>query len=82
MTPESLIAELSDRGVAIESAGSELRLDAPAGAMTPDLLDAVKNCKGELLKLLAEPTDVAPIHGTADVSDGLEHPLGPRSARG
>ncbi len=58
MTPESLVAELCERGVAIESAGGELRLDAPAGAMTPDLLAAVKSCKAELLKILQSRADV------------------------
>ena len=52
MTPESLVAELENHGATIEAAGGELRLDAPAGALTANLLAAVKSCKAELLELL------------------------------
>ncbi len=65
MTPESLVAELCDRGVTIEAAGDELRLHAPQGAMAPDLLAAVRDSKAELLKLL-EPTEVVPIPGAIE----------------
>ena len=59
MTAESLIAELENRGVTIEAAGGELRLDAPPGAVTADLLTTVKNHKSQLLALLLEPAKVS-----------------------
>ena len=55
MNARSLLTELCDRSVTIEAAGDELRLDAPAGAMTPSLLAAVRDSKADLLNLLAEP---------------------------
>ncbi|MCZ6653038.1 MAG: hypothetical protein O7D91_08420 [Planctomycetota bacterium] len=54
MTAASLVAELESRGVTIEAAGGELRLDAPAGVLTADMLTTVKSCKAELLSLLME----------------------------
>ncbi len=54
MTPATLLVELADLGVTVHADGVRLRLDAPAGALTPDLLAAVKSCKAELLELLPE----------------------------
>ena len=59
MTREALVAELEARGVTIEIDGGELRLNAPTGAMTADLLAAVKSCKSELMKLLPETADAS-----------------------
>lgn len=70
MTAQALLTELHDAGVTIEAARGELRLDAPSGAMTPDLLSAVKSCKGELLNLLEEPADVASTPGATLLSAG------------
>ena len=54
MTARSLLAELSDAGVVLKAQRHQLRLDAPAGVMTPDLLAAVRNCKAPLLEILSE----------------------------
>ncbi len=47
-----LLKALSASGITIKAHGDNLRYE-PATAMTPDLLLAVKRCKGELLELLS-----------------------------
>ena len=52
MTPAALIASLRAAGVDMVPAGDNLRLQAPGGTLTPDLLAAVEQHKPALLQLL------------------------------
>ncbi len=52
MTLSKLLADLKRAGVVLSIDGGRLLFDAPAGAMTPDLLAAVKARKPELLAVL------------------------------
>jgi hypothetical protein len=52
MTTSELLEALRNHGVAVEANGGYLDLDAPAGALTNDLLEAVTKHKPRLLKLL------------------------------
>ncbi len=58
MTATALLTELADLGITAHADGDRIRLDAPAGALTLDLLTAVKSCKAELLELLTETAGV------------------------
>jgi hypothetical protein len=48
-----LIGELCDRGVTLTARADGLAYDAPAGAMTPQLLATLAACKGELMARLS-----------------------------
>ncbi len=56
MTHQALLAELERLNVKISLAGDKLRLDAPAGVLTPELKKAVTKHKPELLAWLRNPT--------------------------
>jgi hypothetical protein len=59
MTPLDLLAELERRNVKISLAGDKLRLEAPAGILTPQLKQAIKQHKPALIALLAgQPLEV------------------------
>ena len=60
-------AELASRGITVEVEGSELRLQGPAGALTPELREAVRSHKRDLLIALTGfvPLDRAIITSTA-----------------
>ena len=47
-----LLIELRSRGVLIEPAGDRLKVDAPKGAITTELRDALAACKSEVLAIL------------------------------
>jgi len=57
MNAAELIIELEARGVLIESAGDRLRVDAPKGAITPELREALAACKAEVLAILNTSED-------------------------
>lgn len=52
MTSTELLAELSRRGVRLSARGDRLRYEAPPGALTPGLLETMRKCKPDLLRLL------------------------------
>jgi hypothetical protein len=52
MNVAELLVELKARGVMVEAAGGRLRVDAPKGAVTPDLREALAECKAEVLAML------------------------------
>lgn len=52
MSLASLLHEVTHRGVHVRADGETLRYRAPKGAMTPELLEALKLHKPELLRLL------------------------------
>ncbi len=53
MTLLGLLAELEERNVKVFLAGDKLRLEAPAGTLTPKLKEALVKHKPELLALLS-----------------------------
>ena len=55
MTPRELLVQLREKGVEIKSNGDRLLIDAPKGAITPDLRDALAANKAEILKILNTP---------------------------
>jgi hypothetical protein len=55
MTAAELLAELNRRGISLRVQGDRLELDAPRGALTPELRRALADHKAELLRLLADP---------------------------
>lgn len=53
MKAGELLLELRSRGVLIEPAGDRLKVDAPKGAITQELREALAACKSEVLAILA-----------------------------
>lgn len=59
MSPQDLVAELSQRGVMLEASGDRLRYRASQGVLTPALRHALVEHKTSMLRLLsAPPADV------------------------
>jgi hypothetical protein len=52
MTPDALLEDLRARGVELSAQGNRLRVEAPAGLLTPELRQALVTYKPALLKLL------------------------------
>ncbi len=52
MTAVELLAECQARQIDLLAHGGQLDIDAPAGALTPDLLDRLKAHKADLLAIL------------------------------
>lgn len=52
MTPEALLTELNRLNVKISLAGDKLHVEAPAGVLTPDLKEAMRQYKPALMTLL------------------------------
>jgi hypothetical protein len=57
MNADELLTELDVRGVLIETTGGRLRVDAPKGAITPELREVLMACKAEVLAILNTPDD-------------------------
>lgn len=53
MTPLDLLAELRQRNVKVSLAGDKLQLKAPAGVLTPELKEALRQHKPALTVLLS-----------------------------
>jgi TubC N-terminal docking domain len=54
LTAKGLLHDLLDRGVSLTATADRLRIDAPAGTLTPDLVAAIRDRKAELLSLIRE----------------------------
>ena len=52
----TIVSELRGKGVSIRVEGSDLRLRAPKGVVSPDMLEAIKHQKYEIIRLV-EPID-------------------------
>lgn len=52
MTPQALLDELKQLNVKVSLNGDRLRLEAPAGVLTPDLREKIRQHKTELAALL------------------------------
>jgi len=57
MTTKELLSKLEKAGVKLAVAGSKLRYDAPAGVLTPELKEALREHKPELVALLRKQKD-------------------------
>lgn len=55
MTAATLLQTLHDRGVSLSVSGDRLRYNAPQGAMTEELAQALRTHKHEVMALLAHP---------------------------
>ena len=53
MTTEQLIADVRQRGIILEADGSQIKCKAPAGAITPDLVEHIRKHKVEILEFLS-----------------------------
>lgn len=66
-TAAELLAECHARHIDLQANGGQLDIDAPAGVLTDELLQALRIQKTELLELLASsshtPPDLQPEHG-------------------
>ncbi len=70
MTLNDLRAALDARGIHIEAVGGKLRVDAPLGALTPDLRTALVEHKAALLTAgndVSDVNDVSDIKAEGDV---------------
>src|SRR5687768_13147006 len=61
MSARELLVQLREKGVDVKANGDRLVIDAPRGAITPDLRDALSANKAEILQILTAP----PIERTA-----------------
>lgn len=60
MTAAELLAECHARRIDLQPHGGRLDIDAPEAELTPELLVRLRDCKAELLALLATPQDAGP----------------------
>lgn len=58
MTTSELLSRLQEQGIRLWRENAELRFSAPKGAMTPELKDAIRERKSEIIESLA-PEDAA-----------------------
>ncbi|MDI1300608.1 MAG: hypothetical protein PSX71_01750 [bacterium] len=67
MMPQELLATLADLGASVRADGQQLKIDAPRGAIHPDLLAEIRRHKADLLNLLTAndpPANPAPTEPT------------------
>ena len=68
---QELLADCEARGIGLIPAGDAgLTIDAPEGALTPDLVERLKACKAELLAFLQPETH----NGAGGWSDAIDPP--------
>lgn len=56
LSAATIVDEARRRGVDLIANGDRLRIEAPAGAMTPDLLEALRACKPDIIAALRAPS--------------------------
>jgi hypothetical protein len=61
MNTVNLLAECKAQNIELLARGGQLHIDAPAGVMTNELLQRLRDAKPELLLILATPAPPAPI---------------------
>ena len=62
MSAAALLAELTALGATVRAVEDRLRIEAPPGAVTPELRSALAEQKLALLTLLRESPGVRPLH--------------------
>ena len=55
MNGKDFLEEMRQRGVLLEAKGDRLRIDAPEGIITPELLTMLTEHKAAVLEILAPP---------------------------
>jgi len=55
MNALTVLLVLQSVGATIRRDGAGLAIDAPAGAVTPEIREAVAGCRSELLRMLPDP---------------------------
>lgn len=82
MNTTSLLRNLEERGVRFEAEDGHLRYQAPAGVLTPELLDELRAHREELLALLASsgPPDLHEARDLAAAWRGAVRELGDLAA--
>lgn len=55
MTTSNLLRQCTERGIRLKPVDGRLRIEAPTGALTPDLLAVLRERKAELLAALTGP---------------------------
>ena len=68
MNAGDLLHQLQALGVVLIPEGDRLRIDAPAGVLTPDLRQALATQKSALLQLLSQPAGTS-VSGCARCQD-------------
>ncbi len=53
MSATDVLREIQWRGIILEAQGNQIRYRAPKGTLTPDLLEAMKWHKGQIIAALA-----------------------------
>jgi hypothetical protein len=53
MTPAELVADLNSKGISLEASGDKLKCKGKESALTPELLETLRERKAELIALLA-----------------------------
>src|SRR5215470_295158 len=76
MSPRELLVQLREKGVEVRSNGDRLIIDAPKGAITPDLRDALAANKAELLRILNTPPP-----GEKSAPPAIERPVAPKPVK-
>lgn len=56
LSAAAIVDEARRRGVDLIADGDRLRVEAPAGVMTPDLLEALRACKPDIIATLRAPS--------------------------
>lgn len=56
INPETIVEELEKKGVKITVAGDKLRLEAPAGVLTPSIKELIARNKTQIIEWLMNPT--------------------------
>jgi len=59
VTSSTLLADLGSRGVEVWAEGDRLQLNAPAGALTAELREQLRQRKGEILEFLRGPGELS-----------------------
>jgi len=73
MSAPTVLLELKRMGVRLDVNGDRLRVDAPKGTLTPELLERVRACKPDLIRLVTDSDDGGP--ADADLSQFVKAEL-------
>jgi len=66
MTAAALLAELRNRGASVAVVGNRLRVEAPVGAITPEIRETLVRFKPALLAILNDPEEPGTCEHVAD----------------
>jgi hypothetical protein len=81
MTPIGLLQTLEEKGVSFTISGERLKVDAPAGVLTPELRDAIADNKTSLMDLVLQ-RHIDSAQSPTVVMDSASPPLADRARWG